>query len=75
MPAGRFRLTILFWLVTSYIVGSLCYTVLTWWWTVFIWLAAAAVAAALIVAKNRGKLPSFARIFRRKNGVGADEKY
>ena len=75
LPAGRFRLTILFWLVTSYIVGSLCYTVLTWWWTVFIWLAAAAVAAALIVAKNRGKLPSFARIFRRKNGVGADEKY
>ena len=75
LPAGRFRLTILFWLVTSYIVGSLCYTVLTWWWTVFIWLAAATVAAALIVAKNRGKLPSFARIFRRKNGVGADEKY
>ena len=75
LPAGKFRLTILFWLVTSYIVGSLCYTVLTWWWTVFIWLAAAAVAAALIVAKNRGKLPSFARIFRRKNGVGADEKY
>ena len=60
LPKGKFGWTILFWLVTSYIVGAVCYTVLSWWWTLFIWLAAAAAAAAVIVLKNRGilKLPA-----------------
>ena len=59
LPKGKFGWTILFWLVTSYIVGAICYTVLSWWWTLFIWLAVAAAAVTVIVLKNRGviKLP------------------
>lgn len=66
LPAGKFGWTILFWLVTSYIVGAMCYTVLSWWWTLFIWLAVAAVAVTLITLKNKGviKLPSL-----RKNRI------
>ncbi len=60
LPKGRFAWTVLFWIVTSFIVGSVCYTVLSWWWTIFLWLAAAAAASAVIILKNRGviKFPS-----------------
>ncbi len=60
LPAGKFGGTLVFWLVTSYLVGAMVYTVGSWWWTLFIWLAAAAAAAAVIVAKNRNmiKLPA-----------------
>ena len=56
LPAGRFRGTLVFWLVTSYIVGTAVYTVGNWWWTVFVWLVVAAAAAAAIVLHNRGRL-------------------
>ncbi len=38
---GKFKWTLLFWVVTSYIASSFVYTVLSWWWTLFIWLAVA----------------------------------
>ena len=56
LPKGKFKWTVLFWIVTSYLVGSICYTVLSWWWTLFIWLAVAAVFAALVILKNKGKI-------------------
>lgn len=56
LPKGKFKGTLVFWLVTSYIVGSAIYTVGQWWWTVFIWLAVAALAATGIVLFNRGKI-------------------
>ena len=63
LPKGKFRWTVLFWIVTSYIVGAVCYTVLSWWWTLFIWLAVAAVFATIVILRNRGKikLPSLRR--------------
>ncbi len=36
---GKTKWTILFWFITSYIVGTITYVVLTWWWTAFIVLA------------------------------------
>ena len=63
LPKGKFGWTILFWLVTSYIVGAICYTVLSWWWTLFIWLVVAAAFAAVVILKNKGiiKLPKLGK--------------
>lgn len=63
LPKGKFGYTVLFWIVTSYAVGALCYTVLSWWWTAFIWLAAAAALATVIILKNRGiiRLPKLGK--------------
>ncbi len=63
LPKGKFKWTVLFWIVTSYLVGALCYTVLSWWWTLFIWLVVAAAAAALIILRNKGiiKFPKLRR--------------
>ena len=36
---GKFKWTILFWIITSYVASSIVYTVLSWWWTMFVWLA------------------------------------
>ena len=48
-----FNNTLVFWLVTSYIVGMTVYLVGSWWWTVFIFLALAAAAVCGIVMFNR----------------------
>ena len=48
-----FRSTLVFWLIVSYIVGTVVYLVGEWWWTVFIFLAAAAGAIAGIVMYNK----------------------
>lgn len=66
LAKGKFRWTLLFWIVTSYLAGSVVYTVGTWWWTVFIWLAAAAAATALIVLRNCGKFDICAVFSRKK---------
>lgn len=62
LPKGKFKWTLLFWLVTSYTVSSIVYTIGSWWWTAFIWVAAAAAVAVLIVLNNKGKI----NIFKRK---------
>ena len=63
LPKGKFGWTILFWLVTSYLVGAICYTVLSWWWTLFIWLVVAAAFATVVILKNKGviKLPKLGK--------------
>lgn len=48
-----FNNTLVFWLVTSYIVGTVVYLVGSWWWTVFIFLAVAAAAVYGIIMFNR----------------------
>ena len=55
-----FRWTLLFWVATSYVVGTMVYLIGTWWWTVFIFAALWAVAITLIVLHNKGiiKLPA-----------------
>ena len=52
----RYHWTLVFWLVASYITGSIIYTVGSWWWTLFIWLAVAALVVAGIVLYNKGKI-------------------
>lgn len=56
LKKGTFGMTLLFWIVTSYVVGAAVYTVGSWWWTLFIWLAVIAGAIALIVLWNKGKI-------------------
>lgn len=51
-----FRGTLLFWLATSYVVGSMVYLIGTWWWTVFIFAAVWAAVITLIVLTNKGKI-------------------
>ena len=52
----RYDFTLVFWLIASYTVGTMVYTIGSWWWTTFIWLAVIAIIVALIVLKNKGKL-------------------
>ena len=52
----RFNYTLVFWVVTSYLVASMIYLIGEWWWTSFIWVAVWAAAITLIVLYNKGKL-------------------
>lgn len=49
----RFNWTLVFWIITSYLVASMIYTIGSWWWTSFIWAAAVAVVVVLIVMHNK----------------------
>lgn len=72
LPKGKFKWTVLFWVVTSYLASAMFYTVLSWWWTLFIWLAVIAVAVTFIVLRNIGKF-DITKIFKRKNRGGEAE--
>lgn len=73
LPKGKFKWTLLFWVVTSYLASCMVYTVLSWWWTLFIWLAVIAAVVALIVLRNTGKF-DICKIFRRKKNADGDVK-
>jgi len=51
-----FNGTLVFWVVTSYIVSTMIYLVGSWWWTVFIFAAVWACVITLIVLTNQGKI-------------------
>ena len=53
---NRYRWTLVFWLVTSYLVACMVYTIGTAWWCAFIWAAVIAVVATIIVLRNKGIL-------------------
>ncbi len=53
LPEGKFKWTLLFWIVTSYLVSSAIYLIGSWWWTVFIFAALVAAAAVGIVFWNK----------------------
>ena len=55
-PKGKFRYTIIFWALTSYITSSLVYVMLTWWWTAFIVAAVIALVVAYFILRNKGKI-------------------
>ena len=50
---GKFKWTVLFWLVTSYLVSTIVYTVGSWTWTVAIWLALATLTVGGIATYNK----------------------
>ncbi len=49
----KFNYTILFWVVASYITGSIIYLVGSWWWTIFIFAVIAALVVVGIVHLNK----------------------
>jgi len=51
----QFNGTLIFWLVTSYVVSSMIYVIGTWWWTAFIFLAALTALAIGIKLYNKNK--------------------
>ena len=51
-----FNGTLIFWILTSYIVATMIYLVGSWWWTVFIFAAVWACVITLIVLTNQGKI-------------------
>ncbi len=53
LPKGKFKWTLLFWVATSYIVGTMIYLVGSWWWTVFIFACLIALAVTGIVFWNK----------------------
>ena len=62
---GKFKWTLLFWLVASYLIAAMVYTVGDRWWTLFIWLAIIGAVVALIVLRNTGKF-DITKIFKRR---------
>lgn len=68
LRAGTFKYTLIFWLVASYLAGTMVYTIGAWWWTTFIWAAAIALVITLIALDNKGKIRS-PRPTRRKDGA------
>lgn len=65
LPKGKFKWTLLFWLVASYLIAAMVYTVGDRWWTLFIWLAVIGAVVALIVLRNTGKF-DITKIFKRR---------
>ncbi|MDE5601107.1 MAG: ferrous iron transporter B [Clostridia bacterium] len=49
-----FRMTLLFWIVTSYVVSMMIYLIGSWWWTLFIFLVLWGGVITLIVLNNKG---------------------
>ncbi len=45
--------TLIFWLVASYVVAAMIYTVGSWWWTLFIWIVVIAAVCVYILWKNK----------------------
>ena len=53
LPKNKFASTILFWIVTSYVVSSMIYLIGTYYWTSFIFVALIALAVVLIILHNK----------------------
>lgn len=51
----QFRGTLIFWLVTSYIVSSMVYVIGSWWWNSFIFIAVLILGFLLIKMYNKTK--------------------
>lgn len=55
-PKGKFKLTVAFWMITSYLTATAVFVVLSWWWTVFILAAVIALVVAYFILRNKGKI-------------------
>ncbi len=49
----RFNATLMFWLLSSYIVGTIVYVIGTWWWSLFIIIAITVLAVLTIIFLNK----------------------
>ena len=55
-PKGKFKNTVAFWMITSYLTAAIVYTVLSWWWTAFILVALIALVVIFFVFRNKGMI-------------------
>ena len=55
-PKGKFKFTVAFWMITSYLTATAVFVVLSWWWTVFILAAVIALVVAYFILSNKGKI-------------------
>ena len=53
---GKFKFTVAFWMITSYLTATAVFVVLSWWWTVFILAAVIALVVAYFILRNKGKI-------------------
>ena len=56
LPKGKFKFTVAFWLLTSWITAAAVFVILSWWWTVFPFAAAIALVVVYFVLRNKGKI-------------------
>ena len=56
LPKGKFRRTVAFWLLTSYLTATALYLMFTWWWTAFVVAALIALAVVYFVLRNKGMI-------------------
>ncbi len=49
----RYKWTLLFWIVASYTVAAMVYTIGSWWWTCFIWAVAIALVVVGVILYNK----------------------
>ena len=68
-PKGRFKFTVAFWLLTSFVTATCLYLMFTWVWTVAIVAAVVALVVLFFVLRNRGVI----RLGRKKNNTPAKE--
>lgn len=54
LPKGKFKYTVAFWILTSFITSSAVYCILSWWWTAFIFAVAIALVIVFFVLRNKG---------------------
>lgn len=55
LAKGKFKWTLLFWLVASFLISMVIYLVGSWWWTAFIVIALIALAVIAIIYYNKYK--------------------
>jgi len=53
LPKKKFGTTLLFWIVTSFVVSAAIYVIGTWWWTLFIFAAVIALVVVGIILFNK----------------------
>ena len=56
LTSKKFKWTLVFWIVTSYIVSMMLYMVLSWWWTSFIFALLIALVIFFICLNNKYKI-------------------
>ena len=56
LTSKKFKWTLVFWIVTSYIVSLMLYMVLSWWWTSFIFALLIALVITFICLNNKYKI-------------------
>lgn len=65
-PKGKFKNTVAFWMITSYLTATIVYTVLSWWWTAFILVALIALVVIFFVFRNKGMI-RWGKKFKQRN--------